>query len=161
MLSPGDAGEPAMHWTLALSAPHRDNVLDFVYPEGFGYYKDRQNVVGFRPHQFRRVPTRMDAWKLESLELVGLVVHEYAVVYVSDSLPRMDTLRTVPVRPLDAFESLALRELQEGESLVAREQQERLRVLGAVRAARQCVECHACERGELLGAFSYVLRKQE
>ena len=35
-----------------------------------------------------------------------------------------------------------------------------LRMLGAIRAANQCVACHAAERGQLLGAFSYTLQLQ-
>jgi hypothetical protein len=30
-------------------------------------------------------------------------------------------------------------------------------MFGAVRAAKQCLKCHFVQRGELLGAFSYVL----
>jgi hypothetical protein len=30
-------------------------------------------------------------------------------------------------------------------------------MLGPIRATKQCTQCHGCERGELLGAFSYIL----
>ena len=30
----------------------------------------------------------------------------------------------------------------------------RVRVLGAIRAAKQCIDCHGGGRGDLLGAFS-------
>jgi hypothetical protein len=33
-------------------------------------------------------------------------------------------------------------------------------MLGSLRAAKQCLECHSVERGELLGAFSYLLRRE-
>jgi hypothetical protein len=34
-----------------------------------------------------------------------------------------------------------------------------MRVLGALRALRQCVSCHDAERGDLLGALTYELRR--
>jgi hypothetical protein len=32
-------------------------------------------------------------------------------------------------------------------------------MVGALRAARQCLECHEGRRGDLLGTFSYVLQR--
>jgi len=32
-------------------------------------------------------------------------------------------------------------------------------MLGSLRAAKQCLECHTAKRGDLLGAFSYVLHQ--
>jgi hypothetical protein len=142
-----------------LSALHSESVLDFAGPRGFGYFKDRRNVAGFRPHQFREVPKPGLAWKLESLELIGLVIHEKPVAYVSDSLPRMDLLKQAKIRTLDSFEAAGLALLRDGQALVAREEDNRLRLLGAIRATNQCIACHGCERGELLGAFSYVLQQ--
>jgi hypothetical protein len=141
-----------------LSTLHNESVLDFASPRAFGYFKDRRNVAGFRPHQFREVPKPGLAWKLEWLELVGLVIHEKPVAYVSDSLPRMDLLKQAKIRPLDSFEVVGLVQLRDGQALVAREEDNQLRLLGAIRATNQCIACHGCERGELLGAFSYVLR---
>lgn len=138
---------------------HTESLSDFVYPEGFGFFKDRRHVAGFRPHQFREYPEKGKQLNLETVELLGLVVHEYPVVYVSDSLPRMDVLRSAVTRPLDVFESQGLAELRRGETLFLRQLAGRLRMLGAIRAAEQCTSCHDCERGELLGAFSYVLDK--
>lgn len=48
--------------------------------------------------------------------------------------------------------------LEQGEDLFASRDGDDLRMLGAVRSAKQCVACHGGERGDLLGAFSYVLR---
>jgi hypothetical protein len=140
---------------------HVASFLDFVYPEGFGYFKDRQHVAGFRPHQFRKAPAKAGVWKVETIDLVGLALNEVPVVYVSKTLPRMDELRkTAKVRALDDFECAGLADLQGGETLYVREQGNRLRVLGGLRATQQCVECHGCTRGDLLGAFSYVLSRQ-
>jgi hypothetical protein len=70
----------------------------------------------------------------------------------------MDEQRKAKTRPLDSFEIAGLAELRKGQALVAREQNERLRMLGAIRATQHCTACHDCERGDMLGAFSYVLR---
>lgn len=143
------------------TALHFESVRDFVHAEGFGHFKDRRHVAGFRPHQFRQPPPDGGKWKVQTLELVGLVVHERPVAYVSELLPRMDVLREAPTRPLDVFETQGLEELRKGETLVVRAQGERLRMLGAIRATRQCTGCHDCDRGILLGAFSYTLSEQQ
>jgi len=76
-------------------------------------------------------------------------------------LPRMDLLRKAELRPLDTFEASGVVRLRQGQTLVVSEEGLfRLRLLGAIRATAGCVDCHGCERGELLGAFSYVLRRQ-
>ncbi|HEY8504829.1 MAG TPA: hypothetical protein VIL46_09620 [Gemmataceae bacterium] len=97
-------------------------------------------------------------WELTSLQLVSLLKFDAPAVYVSPNMPRMDELRDAPVRALDDFERRALAELRWGEDLVAEASPQRFRMLGALRAARQCLDCHSAERGDLLGAFSYEFR---
>jgi hypothetical protein len=92
---------------------------------------------------------------------VSLLKHETPAVYVSKNLPRMDELSAAPTRPLDEFERSALRQLQESEELVVQPDANDLRMLGSLRAARQCTECHSVERGALLGAFTYRLRRDD
>jgi len=103
------------------------------------------------------------AWKIERLELASLLKFDEPRVYVLDHLLRMDQLSSedVPTRALDAFEKESLEELRTDEDLVIREENGVHRMLGSLRAAKQCLECHSVERGELLGAFSYVLRRGE
>src|SRR5262249_24914209 len=93
----------------------------------------------------------------QTLDLLGIVVHADPVVYVTDNLPRMDELRGAPTRPLDDFEQAGLKALRAGDDLFIRDRVEGRRVLGAIRSAEQCVDCHGGERGYLLGAFSYTL----
>jgi hypothetical protein len=133
------------------------SVADFVNPAGFGFVKDRRHVAGFQPHQFSEAPKSTEKWTVHALDLVSLLLHEEPVVYDSANLPRMDELRGVPTRPLDEFEKSALDKLQRGEDLVVEDLPGGLRMLGALRSARQCVDCHGCKRGDLLGAFSYKL----
>jgi hypothetical protein len=140
---------------------HDLGVADFVYPRGFGLIKDRSRVIGFQSHQFSQLPDPGERWSLQRLDLIGLVVHDDPVAYVSDSLPRMDELREGRKRPLDAFETNGLAALRKGEELYVRDTAVGLRVLGAVRSARQCIACHGGERGDLLGAFSYAFVKSK
>jgi hypothetical protein len=71
----------------------------------------------------------------------------------------MDELRNAPTRSLDSFESESLRALQAGEDLKVQHEKDAIRMLGSIRAAKQCLQCHEVERGDLLGAFSYKLRQ--
>jgi hypothetical protein len=145
--------------TTAIGQLHDDGVIDFLNPRGFGYVKDRRHVAGFQRHAMTKVPAAKSAWAVAHLDLVGLVVHEKPVVYVSASLPRMEELGVIPTRPPDEFEAAGLEALRKGEYLYARGTADKVRMIGAIRATRQCVECHGGARGDLLGAFSYGLRR--
>ncbi|HEX5270272.1 MAG TPA: hypothetical protein VFW33_07295 [Gemmataceae bacterium] len=140
-----------------LTEAHERNFAAFLDPFDFGLARDRDHVAGFRPHRFREEPDAPKRWKVERLELVGLLKFDEPIVYLSENLPAMDELRDAPTRPLDAFESEALTALRRGEDLMIQERSDRLRMLGSVRAVRQCLRCHHAERGDLLGAFSYRL----
>jgi hypothetical protein len=137
----------------SLDVLHTAGVAEFVHPRGFGFFKDRRHVAGFQGHGFGEVPAS-PRWEVVRLELVGLLMHEAPVVYVSDRLPRMDYVRGGPTRPLDPFEVEGLAALRQGEDLFARGS----RLVGSVRATQQCLGCHGGSRGELLGAFTYTLR---
>jgi hypothetical protein len=136
---------------------HQGSVVDFVNADNFGFIKDRRRVAGFQEHQISQAPTPSQPWTLQTLELIGIALHEKPVVYVSEYLPRMDELRAAPTRSLDDFEAAGLTALERGDELFVRDRGEERRMLGAIRAARQCLACHGGERGDLLGAFSYRL----
>jgi Protein of unknown function (DUF3365) len=140
---------------------HRDNALDFLNPIDFGLVHDRDHVVGFLPHQFHYRPQAPEHWILLRLDLVSLLKSSEPVAYLSRNFPRMEEMSNAPTRPLDTFEQQALAKLRRGEDLVASEQGDRMRLLGSLRAAQQCLECHNARRGELLGAFSYRLSAQK
>jgi len=146
---------------------HAEGVGDFVNPEGFGYGRDREHVRGYQSHQFRSMPEpdrsemgQTQRWSIQSLELVSLLKHPEPVAYLSQHLPRMDELREAPTRPLKGFETKALAALKTGEDLQVESDADEIRMLGSIRAVEVCTSCHAVKRGELLGAFSYTLRRQ-
>jgi hypothetical protein len=149
---------------------HRDGLLHFLYPEGFGYIRDRDHIAGFRPHQFRTYPQswpfswepkpQKETWLLTQLELVSLLKYDKPAVYVSDSLPSMADIGQYETRSLDAFEASALPLLQAGEDLTKELKDKNLSILGSIRATKQCLKCHDAKRGDLLGAFTYKLRRE-
>jgi len=107
-------------------------------------------------HESRKYQA-MGRYRVSSLDLVGLLKHEAPVAYLTKTLPTMEQLREAPTRPLDTFERLALERLQAGDDLFIRSAGAHLRMVGSLRATKECLRCHDGERGDLLGAFSYVL----
>lgn len=150
--------------TKDLLSLHESGVFDFVDPNRIGYVRDRDHVAGFQSHQFTKMPelaVEKDqpsaSWQVARLELVSLLKHEVPVAYVSKNLPQMDELREAPTRPLEAFERQSLDRLRSDEDVVIDETPDRIRMIGSLRAARNCLECHSVRRGELLGALTYEL----
>ena len=141
----------------ALVTLHTDGLLDFVNPRGWGYIQSRDRVAGFLSHRFSKVP-EAKTWAVQRVELVGLLKHPEPVVYLSDKLPAMADLQSVPTRTLDAFETTGLTAVRSGEDGFAARRGDTARFVGGIRSAKQCVQCHGGERGDLLGAFSYTLR---
>jgi hypothetical protein len=143
---------------------HEASRLDFLDPESFGAtLEPRRTVVGFIQHAFHFSPAASledpHIWTIDRLELVSLLKFDEPRVYVLDHLPRMDQLSSdnVPTRPLDEFESGSLEKLRTDEDLVITNAGPAYRMLGSLRAAKQCLNCHTAERGDLLGAFSYAM----
>ena len=135
---------------------------DFLYPRGFGYVKDRAHVAGFKPHGFRSrgwTVNESRRWRVQHIQLVGILSHEKPLVYLTDKLPSMEQIRQGKTRALDFFEEAALPALRGGEDLFLASKGETVRMLGALRATKTCQQCHDAEVGDLLGAFSYTLRR--
>jgi len=148
---------------VALQSLHETGFMEFIDPSRLGYIQDRDHVAGFESHRFMKLPSispenrSKPEFQLVRLELVSLLKHEVPVAYVSDHLPQMDELRDAPTRPLDDFERNSLDRLRSDEDLVIDDAPNRIRMVGSLRAGKDCLECHSVRRGELLGAFSYEL----
>jgi hypothetical protein len=158
--SPGEWMTLRVKDEMQLNHLHEQGILDFASSRESGYVKDRRHVAGFQSHRFRGVPESSMTWKVQTLDLVGLILDEEPRVYVSDQLPSMAEVRDVPTRPLDKFESVGLKTLQDGEDLWITREGRMARMLGAVRSTSQCIGCHGGARGDLLGAFTYTLRQE-
>ena len=158
----GNLLEPVPTWDAGkMSRFHEEGIVDFLNPKGFGYFKNRREVAGFQNHGMSKAQVAPAPWLAAKIELIGVVIHEKPVAYLSTNLPKMDELRKAPTRPLDAFEMDALVSLRKGEDLFARGTNDKARMVGAIRATKQCLECHGTSRGDLLGAFSYGFRREE
>lgn len=151
---------PKQEWLLGL---HDEGAARFVSPESLGYVVSKQQAAGFVSHRFTtgQLPQlKADSpagWTLARLELVSLLKHKEPRVYISEELPRMDKLKSVPTRELTEFEWLALSQLWHEKDIVVAEEGNEVLMLGALRARTECLDCHSVERGQLLGAFSYKI----
>jgi hypothetical protein len=176
VLPPKDEeGYRGMRWPTvpSLLTFHDGSLSNFANPIGFGHIKDREHVSGFMAHHFRSMPewepealpvgkkqpAAKERWRVSRLELVSLLKHDKPAVYLSDNLPRMQDLKKVKTRPLSDFEDSALQSLGKGEDLVAEASTNRIVMVGSIRAVNECLKCHDVKRGDLLGSFSYELRR--
>lgn len=121
---------------------------------------------GFTPDtvslQREYVDTAGGHWELTQVQLVGLLKHDGPVAYRTHEPPNMDAgLNAVPVRPLDEWESVQLIGLKNGQELIVERKTGAVRMFGAIRAAEKCQLCHQANPGDLLGAFSYDLRRKD
>jgi hypothetical protein len=120
-------------------------------------------VAGFEPHQFRATPELAgvnERWVVVRLELVSLLKHKEPVAYATDALPNLTDSDNAPTRPLNLLEKKAINSLREGDDLATETSGDRIRMVGSLRASKQCLECHEVKRGDLLGAFSWELQRQ-
>lgn len=157
-----------------LTELHDDYWQSFASRKRNGHVKDLDHVAGFAPHAAADRPfgfslyngeedrsKRRRVWVVRQVNLVSLLKFNEPRVYISDQLPKMEELRNGATRRLDERETDFLRELQSGEDIVIDSRLNRIRMMGAVRAARRCLDCHEAQHGELLGAFVYdIVRKQ-
>ncbi len=149
---------------------HHHVLTHFSFPIGWGWERKPGEFLGFMEHQMgMRNPdesqntyfdplTSLSKWKLASIELIGLLVHDKTVVYMTENLPRMDEAKTAPKRDPDEFETAGLKAIASGKELYFGRSRDEpiLRMIGGIRAVKSCISCHECRNGELLGAFSYT-----
>jgi uncharacterized protein DUF3365 len=140
---------------------HGDVIGQFTASTRGAYIPAWQQASGFLPHEMHRSPLlpsdSVVDWQLTRLELVSLLKFAKPCVYESNRLPRMEELRNTTTRPLDDFEQRGLQQLRDGRETAVIPQVNIIRMLGALRATKQCLACHSARTGELLGAFSYRL----
>jgi len=99
--------------------------------------------------------TSNNTYKLESVELVGVVMHQTPVAFTRASHGMGSYLQP---RPLTVFEERALVELTAGETVAVDADKTGRYVVGALRAKQSCLQCHkSYKAGDLLGALSYRL----
>jgi hypothetical protein len=121
----------------------------FTTASGFGFV--RMRLV----RNSRGIET--GAKEIDRVELVSLLKEEQPAAYVLDEMATPPRARIARRRSLDEFEERGLQAVRRGADLVGSSEAP-TRMFGAVRARRECLDCHPGAReGDLLGAFSYFL----
>jgi hypothetical protein len=155
----------------SLLAFHQQGQVGFVSQNSLGYIKNKNQVAGFQSHGFTFAPQLLshferpwyrkekEVWGIRRLELVSLLKHDKPAVYLSKNLPNMKELKNVKTRDLASFEKHALKQLRSGKDVVTEATLNQIKMLGALRATKQCMQCHDVKRGALLGAFSYEMQR--
>ncbi|HZZ81759.1 MAG TPA: hypothetical protein VFE62_24875 [Gemmataceae bacterium] len=147
--------QPPIAGAKDLSLIHRLSLKNF----GSDYKTDDERWQAMVNEANSKEMKKQNLWEIKSLDLVGLVVHESPLVYVSEKLPDMKDLKNRPTRELDVFESEGIEELMNGKQIYMRQKEGTIRVLGPIHAAKACLKCHSdAKEGAMLGAFSYTLR---
>jgi hypothetical protein len=156
-----------------LFAAHHDRCVEvFVKAEGNGFERrprltHRQSIypesVQLPPEAWLPSDSPEPAgstWRMTKAELVSLLRHEKPGVYSADG--KHVSGSRFRVRDLDEFEKASLAELRQGEQVLMTEDEEGVRLLGAIRARKDCLKCHSGKKeGDLLGALTYVFERQK
>ena len=131
-----------------------DSVINFAYPQGFGFLAGPRQAAGFRSHRFRELPRPA----IQRIELIGFApsrdtggVHhgESANDGRSRESPHAAARHLRNGSPCQTAEGRG-RDRRRGGGGIADGRRDPL--------AKQCATCHDGNRGELLGAFTYTLR---
>ena len=147
-------------------------------PELAKVHRASAGVLGADPRLWPAAPVMVSSvhvgapaqhWRLQKIDLIALVDHDEPAVYITAKLPLPNehgvvAKKTVQdkaryTRALDFLEIAALEKLMTGDELYIRTKENALRMIGALRASKQCLECHNGKEGDLFGAFSYSLEK--
>lgn len=158
--SPGDLekDEP-IPFSKDMKHIHDTSVNDFLSPKPTVANDGQQPAVFWPIGKFDK---EQKVWEAKSVDLIGLLKNPEPVVYDSERMTDMDDPDHPPTRLLDPFEQAGLQALTKGENLFGRSRDGVIRLLGAVRAEASCVKCHRDKKeGDLLGAFSYVVREAQ
>lgn len=104
-------------------------------------------------------PGEKTRWTVRKVQLVGLTKNPNPVVYLSDSLPKMDKVAETPTRELNEFETEALRLIRQRHELHTKADGNSIRMMAPIYAIGNCVKCHE-PQGKMIGAFSYEIERE-
>lgn len=146
---------------------HATYVSWFIESEGFG----NSRMISVRKNPPAEWNTGEDKYVVKAVNLIGIVNHEVPVVYTNflphETMagPAMKSRWAAQTRALDDFEADALKQFIAKKTDVVTNADKgtvgsQMRIVGAIRAQASCIKCHEVEKGDLMGAFSYMLEKQ-
>jgi len=163
----GPPPPPAAHWVELVAESQGDRKPDAAQPTDelpAASYDELTETLTYPDGTKHSVRERV--WLLRDRQLVSVDAKSGPAVYLQspktqDELAKSAKTRaTAQKRPPDDFETAALVKLRAGDDVALQASDRTLRVLGAIRARSQCLECHKVEEGTMLGAFSYTLKLQ-
>ena len=140
-----------------------------------GFQNDPAHLDHHRYNPMTEVKTTTDLFKMQLLQLVGILKEANPVAYEAKSPEEIKKDRaTLPptalykdlksdaraarfkLRALTEAETKGLKSLQDGAEFVPLDETGKHAYIGAIRADKTCLECHEEHReGSLLGAFIY------
>ena len=134
-------------------------ILDrFVRSDGFGMR--RMPRVQDAP-RYKRIYADGVRYVVGRVELISLNDGKEPFVYHSELDDAMkNELKRDTHAPLVEGEADALGQLKEGREVVLSGADGKRELVGAVRAAADCMKCHSVKEGTLLGAFRYPLLRE-
>lgn len=128
-------------------------------------YDEVKETMTFADGSKRTVRERI--WLVSDQRLMSVGVKGRPAVYLQDARDGHDKMKetvatgkNTPTRQLDDFETRALARIRDGNDVALQSSADEMRMLGAIRARKECLECHKVDVGNLLGAFSYTLTLQ-
>lgn len=179
-----DTGEQALAASTRtmLESVHTKLEKEFGETAGNGYSRvQRIQSHAVKDRSVFAAHDESGAWKITAFNLVGLTYSATPVVHLTpipanQKEARLQKLVPIQKRDANTFEAAAMEKLQKGENVVARMNANHdIEMIGAIRATENCMSCHATvprkdgdttvnlnvKKGDLLGAFSYVLKRPE
>jgi hypothetical protein len=158
---------------------HAQNEINFVQmqedfgfarmrrlPSEFAYFLKRETEPG-KIVKNGLVPPSIeltgDIYLLKRRELIGLLLRSRPTVYESPNIISSNGWSSMKMpadtksREPDAVETAALEGMKKGNDITVHEETNLVRIIGSLRARKECINCHDCKENDLLGAFSYRL----
>lgn len=128
-------------------------------------YDEFKDTLTFADGSKRTVRERI--WLVSDQRLMSVAAKGGPAVYLQDARAEHDRMKetvatgkNTPTRKLDDFETQALARIRDGSDVALHSSADEMRMLGAIRARNECLECHKTDVGSLLGVFSYTLTLQ-
>ena len=127
----------------------------FVEGEGFGL----RRLVNFDAPEYRPIEINGKIYSVEALELISLNAGKQPQVYINTAgYPVRKHYKNRKTREPLPFEIAAVKQISRRQDVIFDGNAKTPRFVGAIRARKNCLQCHDARVGELLGAFSYRLR---
>lgn len=138
---------------------HQTAVTTFVQNEGFGIARLKKaglwNIIS--------VMWKDEEYSVYPVRLIGTTKEQGYRLFPDNVPPRKKKIRTTENRLLTESEHSAIDQLRSNSSQMIelppedRSKKKSLRLFAPILATKDCLKCHDCNEGDMLGAFDYHL----